>query len=99
MNSLGVVLGQEMQRFNRLLERLGASLHQLTKALKVTVIIPAFPCYISAESPTSQHIGLLLCAINEPCESARTEGQCFGASPHCQVAGAFPKPGKFSCWT
>lgn len=35
VNSLGVVLGQEMQRFNRLLSHVTASLQQLTKALKV----------------------------------------------------------------
>lgn len=35
VNSLGVVLGQEMQRFNRLLHHVTASLQQLIKALKV----------------------------------------------------------------
>jgi len=35
VNSLGVVLGQEMERFNRLLHHITASLQDLTKALKV----------------------------------------------------------------
>ena len=35
VNSLGVVLGQEMERFNRLLQHVTASLQELTKALKV----------------------------------------------------------------
>ena len=35
VNSLGVVLGQEMHRFNRLLHHMTASLQQLIKALKV----------------------------------------------------------------
>ncbi|DBA83803.1 TPA: hypothetical protein ACH3X1_006326, partial [Trebouxia sp. C0004] len=34
VNSLGVVLGQEMERFNRLLHHITASLQDLTKALK-----------------------------------------------------------------
>ena len=40
VNSLGVVLGQEMQRFNRLLHCVTASLQQLTKALKVHPTLP-----------------------------------------------------------
>ncbi len=35
VNSLGVVLGQEMERFNRLLHHITTSLRDLTKALKV----------------------------------------------------------------
>lgn len=35
VNSLGVVLGQELERYNRLLHHVSASLQQLTKALKV----------------------------------------------------------------
>ena len=44
VNSLGVVLGQEMQRFNGLLQHVTASLQQLIKALKVqphhTTVLP-----------------------------------------------------------
>ncbi|KAL3130869.1 hypothetical protein ABBQ38_000199 [Trebouxia sp. C0009 RCD-2024] len=37
VNSLGVVLGQELERYNRLLHHVSASLQQLTKALKGVV--------------------------------------------------------------
>lgn len=40
VNSLGVVLGQEMERFNKLLLCMSASLQQLSKALKVTPLMP-----------------------------------------------------------
>lgn len=37
VNSLGVVLGQEMERFNRLLHHMTDSLQDLCKALKVCI--------------------------------------------------------------
>ena len=37
VNSLGVVLEQEIDRFNRLLHHVTASLQELSKALKVTL--------------------------------------------------------------
>lgn len=39
VDSLGVVLGQEMQRFNRLLQCMSATLQRLGKALKVTAVL------------------------------------------------------------
>ena len=41
MNSLGVVLGQEMDRFNKLLKRISSTCHELKKAIKGTVVMSA----------------------------------------------------------
>lgn len=88
MNSLGVVLGQEMQRFNKLLERMAASLHQLTKALKVIAIFAASPCCTSACELFNMVVVLLLCTLAQPCESATTIGQCCKASSCSQVCSS-----------
>lgn len=50
VNSLGVVLGQEMQRYNRLLHHVTVSLQQLIKALKVQPHHPCPATYVHAAS-------------------------------------------------
>lgn len=58
VNSLGVVLGQEMQRYNSLLACMAASLHLLSKALKVRSHVTLhylytnnWLCYLNVKQP------------------------------------------------
>ena len=64
VNSLGVVLGQEMQRFNRLLHCVTAWLQQLMKALKVHPTTPL--------THTSHHTTVLCDTGLQPSGSACT---------------------------
>lgn len=61
LNSLAVVLGQEMERFNRLSEAMRSSLEELQKAVKGLTVMSA-QLELMATSLLNSQVGLTACA-------------------------------------